>query len=64
VISVGGQCTSSGGNSDVFVSNVSAANVFLWKVVAGQGATSLTLGPGDTDFGTVTPVSQVTWQGT
>jgi hypothetical protein len=53
-----------GGNSDVFVSNVSAANVFLWKVVAGQVATSLTLGPGETDFGSVTSVSQVTWQGT
>jgi hypothetical protein len=71
VISVAGQCTSSGGNSDVFVQDIGSGNVFLWKVVAGQAATSLTLtlfdpmNPGsDTDFGPVTPVSHVTWQGT
>jgi hypothetical protein len=71
VVSVAGQCTSSGGNSDVFVSNISAGDVFLWKVIAGQAATSLTLTPfdpmnpgADTDFGPVTTVSQVTWQGT
>jgi WD40 repeat protein len=63
VISVGGQCTSSGGNSDVFVSNVATGNVFLWKVVAGQAASSLTLAAAATDFGPVTPVSQVSWQG-
>jgi hypothetical protein len=71
VISVGGQCTSSGGNSDVFVEDIASGNVFLWKMVAGQAATSLTLTPfdpmnpgADTDFGPVTPVSHVTWQGT
>jgi hypothetical protein len=71
VISVGGQCTSSGGNSDVFVDDIAPGNVFLWKMVAGQAATSLTLSPFDpmnpgssTDFGPVTPVSHVTWQGT
>jgi hypothetical protein len=71
VISVGGQCTSSGGNSDVFVEDVGSGNVFLWKMIAGQPAASLTLTPFDpmnpgseTDFGPVTPVSHVTWQGT
>lgn len=64
VISVAGQCTSSGGNSDVFVEHAGSGNVFLWKVVAGQAATSLTLAPFDTDFGPVSPVSHVTWKGT
>jgi hypothetical protein len=64
VVTVGGQCTSSGGNSDVSVDNVSAGNEFLWKMVAGQAATSLSLAPNDSDFGPVTSVSHVTYQGT
>jgi hypothetical protein len=64
VISVAGQCTSSGGNSDVFVEGAGSGSVFVWKVVAGQAATSLTLAPFDTDFGPVSTVSHVTWQGT
>jgi hypothetical protein len=63
VISVGGQCTSSGGNSDVFVEDIGSGNVFVWKMIAGQAATSSTLAPFATDFGPVTPVSHVTWQG-